>query len=28
VEKYCRNKEWFCAHRTPGDGQPLKIQFG
>ena len=18
VEKYCRNKEWFCAHRTPG----------
>src|SRR5262249_32348700 len=25
VEKYCRNKEWFCAHRTSGDGQPLRL---
>jgi hypothetical protein len=24
VEKYCRNNEWFCAHRTSGGWPTLK----
>jgi hypothetical protein len=24
VEKYCRNNEWFCAHRTSGGWSSLK----